>query len=165
MEQLEEYPSTEQITAVISSQNDDSQPDQQPFDGSTDSEALVKNEPGPGPASVKEEEEDEKASDKIIRGNKSRVASSQNLESTTTATTTTNSVATTLLNYTLPELSDDGGDSRRAKSVTSDASADAISSGISVLKLSPTQVSLEIYLQPKCLDRITEANQNCFPFS
>lgn len=135
MEQLEEYPSTEQVTAVISSQNDDSQPDKSPVDGSTDGEpvSLVKNDAVPLVAVNASVSEQEKALDKTLRA-KSRVPSSQNV-----VPTTTNSVTTSSLNYTLPELSDDV-ENRRTNAVTNDNSVDVITSGISDVKLSPTQV-------------------------
>ncbi len=131
---MEEYPSTEQITAVISPQNDDSQPDQSSFDGSVDSEplSLVKNEAVPTNASTPEQEKDEKT----VR-TKARVSSSS---SQNVVSSTTNSVSTSSLNYTLPELTEDGPD-KRAKAATLDSLVDAISSGINDMKLSPSQVS------------------------
>lgn len=138
---MEEYPSTEQITAVISSQNDDTQPDQPPLDGSTNSDPL-KNEPTPLVSLNLSTSEQEKGLELTFRG-KSRVTSSQNAVSSTT-----NSVSTSALNYTLPEFAEEG-ENRRAKVATNESSVDVISSGISDLKLSPTQVSVENYFLAK----------------
>lgn len=159
MEQLEEYPSYEQVTAVISPQNDNSQPDQSPFDGAKDSETLSANQ---------KSAEAEKASDKNVRGN-SRAASSQNevspttSNSVTTITTTapSSSSSTTITaseSYTLPELNEEEENAnRKAKPTTGNATTtdnlvDVISSGISDMKLTSSQVSVSAFFSIDLVD-------------
>lgn len=136
MEQLEEYPSTEQITAVISTQNEDSQPDQIPIDGTLDSQydqlaLMIKNEAASTKKNLSMSERE-----RALCG-KSRVTSSQNVVST-------NPIQTNSVNYTLPELSEEG-ENRRSRRASCEDSVEVISSGISDLKLSPTQVSFQVY--------------------
>lgn len=71
---------------------------------------------------------------------RSRVTSSQNVVST-------NPLQTNSVNYTLPELSEEG-ENRRTRRASCDDSVEVISSGISDLKLSPTQVSHAYYFLP-----------------
>lgn len=148
MEPLEEYASTEQITAVISSQNDDSQPDQSPFDESIDSEpsSVVKNETTPLISANTKLPEIMKLS---LDGKTTRVTSSQNVVSTATNSVTTNSV-----NYTLPELSDE---SSKVK-----VKVDEISAGISDLKLSPTQVSYRSFVRNKSILCTRNSSSNIY---
>lgn len=130
---MEEYPSNEQINAVASPQNDDSQPDPSSSDRPTvDSEllTLIRNDAAP---SVNEKlSEQDMVSNKNGRG-KSRASSSQNM-----VTSTTEPVSTS---YTLPELAEQEENGKK-KTATVDVLVNAINGGLSNLKLSTQQVSV-----------------------
>lgn len=146
MEQLEEYPSTEQINAVASPPNDGSQqPDQSSSSSTTttdrstvDSELLnlIRNDAVPFSSSStvneKSSEQERMSSDKNVRG-KARASSSQNVVSSTSESVSTS--------YTLPELAEQE-ESGKTKAATIDVLVNAINGGLSNLKSAPNQVSV-----------------------